>query len=78
LPLASDAGSCLGYRFAIEEFKAMTFILLRAFTFAPPVPEVELHRFSMFAQSPKIKGRLHDGDRLPLVVAPYIPTPPTA
>lgn len=50
----------------------MVFVLVRSFTFAPVVPKVPLHRFSIFFQVPKIKGRFEEGDMLPLMVAPYV------
>ena len=64
----------MGFRFAIDELKAMAFVLVRSFTFAPVVPEVQLHRFSMFIQTPKIVGKLQEGDKLPLLVAPFVPS----
>ncbi|OCH86155.1 cytochrome P450 [Obba rivulosa] len=60
--------SCVGYRFALVEMKALIFILLRAFEFKLAVPADEIQKKSRMVQRPMVKSEMDKGNQMPLLV----------
>ncbi|KAJ7599397.1 cytochrome P450 [Mycena floridula] len=48
--------SCIGYRFAVTEMKALVFTLVRAFEFELGVPAADIVKKRAIAQRPAVKG----------------------
>ncbi|KAI0644393.1 cytochrome P450 [Trametes meyenii] len=63
--------ACIGYRFALVEFKALLFTLIRAFEFELAVPEEDILVESARLQRPKVRSMPEQGFQLPLLVKPY-------
>ncbi|KZT61466.1 cytochrome P450 [Calocera cornea HHB12733] len=59
--------ACIGYRFSVIESKALLFVLIRAFEFAP-VPGLDIGGKSVIVYRPHIVGRESEGLQLPLIV----------
>lgn len=67
------ARSCIGYRFALVEIKALLFTLVRAFEFDLAVPVEDLGRKSSIVQRPFVRSEEKKGSQLPLNVKLYNP-----
>lgn len=65
----SGPHSCIGYRFAITEAKALLFTLIRAFEFELGVPEDELASRAFVVQRPFLKKE-PGSPQMPLFVKP--------
>ncbi|KAH8928155.1 cytochrome P450 [Atractiella rhizophila] len=64
--------SCIGYRFAIWELKAIIFNLIAEFEFSPRSKDTEVEARSMLVTRPRIVGEPELGTRLPLRVRKYV------
>ncbi|KAH9915437.1 cytochrome P450 [Epithele typhae] len=71
LTFSSGPRSCMGYRFAISELKALVFTLVRAFEFELAVDPAQVTRVGMLVQRPAIVGELEKGAQLPMRVQPF-------
>ncbi|KAF9265908.1 cytochrome P450 [Marasmius fiardii PR-910] len=67
------ARSCIGYRFALVEIKALLFTLVRAFEFELAVPVEDLGKKSSIVQRPFVRSEEKKGSQLPLIVKLYNP-----
>ncbi|KAG7086399.1 hypothetical protein E1B28_002354 [Marasmius oreades] len=67
------ARSCIGYRFALVEIKALLFTLIRAFEFELAVPVEDLGKKTSIVQRPFVKSEEQKGSQLPLIVKLYNP-----
>ncbi|KAJ8489627.1 hypothetical protein ONZ51_g2825 [Trametes cubensis] len=72
LAFAAGAHSCIGYRFAIAEIKAVLFTLVREFVFELGVAPEDVTAVGMLTQRPALKSELEVGPQLPLLVRPYV------
>jgi len=61
--------SCIGYRFAILELKALLFVLLGEFEFELREPNLEIEARSTLVTRPRVKGE--EGAKMPLRVKKY-------
>ncbi|KAJ6571058.1 cytochrome P450 [Mycena capillaripes] len=62
--------SCIGYRFALVEMKALLFTLVRSFEFELAVPIAEMGRTNDIVQCPIVVTDHAAGNQLPLLVRP--------
>ncbi|KAI5118123.1 hypothetical protein M0805_008032 [Coniferiporia weirii] len=62
------ARSCIGYRFALIEMKALLFTLLRTFEFELAVPAEEFVARTMVVTRPYLKKDMKAGSQMPLIV----------
>ncbi|KAH8112415.1 cytochrome P450 [Phellopilus nigrolimitatus] len=65
------AHSCIGYRFALIEMKALLFTLLRTFEFGLAVPVEEIEKRSLVVTRPYLKSNMKAGAQMPLMVKLY-------
>ncbi|KAF9235960.1 cytochrome P450 [Melanogaster broomeanus] len=63
--------SCIGYRFALVQMKALLFTLVRAFEFELAVPANETGKHSLIVQRPFLRGDPTKKPQLPLSFKPY-------
>ncbi|KAF8581822.1 cytochrome P450 [Ramaria rubella] len=63
--------SCIGYRFAIVEFKCLVFSLIRALNFGVADPTHEIIKRSNIVTRPAIKSEADKGAQLPLRITPW-------
>ncbi|KAI5116592.1 hypothetical protein M0805_005187 [Coniferiporia weirii] len=68
LTFLGGARSCIGYRFALFEMKALLFTLLRTFEFELALPVADIERRSFVVTRPYIKGQKDAGPQMPLIV----------
>ncbi|KAI5118119.1 hypothetical protein M0805_008028 [Coniferiporia weirii] len=68
LTFLGGARSCIGYRFALFEMKALLFTLLRTFEFELAVPAADFERRSLVVTRPYVKGQKDAGAQMPLIV----------
>ncbi|KAL5498061.1 hypothetical protein ACEPAH_2992 [Sanghuangporus vaninii] len=64
----SGARSCIGYRFALYEMKALLFTLIRNFEFSLAIPAEGIIKRSLVVTRPYIKGEEDKGAQMPLLV----------
>ncbi|KIM23167.1 hypothetical protein M408DRAFT_332466 [Serendipita vermifera MAFF 305830] len=62
--------SCIGYKFAIFELKALLFQLIKNFRFDPAVPYGDVIRNELIVTRPQVKSERDKGAQLPLVITP--------
>ncbi|KAL5478249.1 hypothetical protein ACEPAI_2433 [Sanghuangporus weigelae] len=62
------ARSCIGYRFALYEMKALLFTLIRNFEFSLAVPAERITKRSLVVTRPYIKDEEDKGAQMPLLV----------
>ncbi|PVG01568.1 cytochrome P450 [Serendipita vermifera] len=62
--------SCIGYRFAVMEMKAILYILFRAFEFDLAVKEEDVLKTSVIVTKPLIRGQTEKGSLLPMIIKP--------
>ncbi|KAJ3557677.1 hypothetical protein NM688_g1344 [Phlebia brevispora] len=67
LTFLGGSHSCIGYRFAIVEMKALLFTLLRAFDFDMAVPASSIIKRTSLTQRPMILGEEKKGNQMPLM-----------
>ncbi|KZS96686.1 cytochrome P450 [Sistotremastrum niveocremeum HHB9708] len=60
--------SCIGYKFAIIEMKALVFTLVRAFAFEMSDPSYEIVKRSAIVTRPLVKSQMEKGNQMPLKV----------
>ncbi|KAI0336177.1 cytochrome P450 [Cubamyces sp. BRFM 1775] len=72
LAFAAGPHSCIGYRFAIAEIKAVIFTLVREFVFELGVAAEDVTAVGMLTQRPALKSEPEVGPQLPLLVRPYM------
>ncbi|KAF8174471.1 cytochrome P450 [Mycena galopus ATCC 62051] len=72
LTFGSGPHSCIGFRFAVVEMKALLFTLIRAFEFGAVVPEGDLGYTSTPVKRPLVKNEPEKGSQLPLRVTLYV------
>ncbi|KAF7340380.1 hypothetical protein MVEN_01957500 [Mycena venus] len=63
--------NCIGFRFALVEFKALLFTLVRGFEFEPAVPKGGIGCTSIGLQSPVAVGEREKGTGLPILLKLY-------
>ncbi|KAG0696611.1 cytochrome P450 [Suillus ampliporus] len=63
--------SCIAYRFALVEMKALLFTLVRAFEFELAVPASDIGKKSRIVQRPILRSDPENKNQLPLLVRPY-------
>ncbi|KAJ7913768.1 cytochrome P450 [Mycena leptocephala] len=63
--------NCIGFRFALVEFKALLFTLVRAFEFEPAFPKGGIGCTSSDLQLPVVVGEREKGTGLPMLLKPY-------
>jgi len=73
LTFLGGARSCIGYRFALIEMKALLFTLLRSFEFDLAVPVEDIEKRSMVVTRPYLKSDKKGGAQLPMLVKVYQP-----
>ncbi|CAE7112068.1 unnamed protein product [Rhizoctonia solani] len=61
--------SCIGHRFAVEEMKALIYVLIRAFEFEID-PDIEIEGKTGLATRPCVKSGSNKIDKLPLICRP--------
>ncbi|KAF8203491.1 cytochrome P450 [Mycena galopus ATCC 62051] len=66
--------NCIGFRFSLVEIKSLLFALLRAFEFAPAVPENAIELKPTPVLRPTVLTDLKGGNQLPVIVTPYLTT----
>ncbi|KAF5375481.1 hypothetical protein D9757_009956 [Collybiopsis confluens] len=66
--------SCIGYRFALVEIKALLFTLVRSFEFELAVAEDDVVGKSSLVVRPHLKSEPEKGSQLPLWIKPYVPS----
>ncbi|KAH9891029.1 cytochrome P450 [Cubamyces lactineus] len=72
LAFAAGPHSCIGYRFAIAEIKAVLFTLVRSFVFELGVAPEDVTAVGMLTQRPALKSEPAVGPQLPLLIRPYL------
>ncbi|KAI0640505.1 cytochrome P450 [Trametes meyenii] len=72
LTFLGGAHACIGYRFSLVEMKALLFVLVRAFEYKLAVPAEEIVPHQMIVQRLMLRGALHEGGQMPLLVSPYV------
>ncbi|PIL32220.1 cytochrome P450 [Ganoderma sinense ZZ0214-1] len=60
--------SCIGYRFALVEMKAIIFMLVRTFEFELAVPAEDIVPIGRFLQRPALRHNKGEGTQLPLLI----------
>jgi len=65
--------SCIGYRFALVEMKALLFTLIRSFEFELGVPDTDIEKRSMVVTRPYLKSEKHGKAQMPLLVKAHVP-----
>ncbi|KAF7972061.1 hypothetical protein HWV62_19211 [Athelia sp. TMB] len=63
--------SCIGYRFALAEMKALIFTLVRSFEFELAVPAKDIFSKQRIVSRPIVKSEREAGNQMPLLVKPY-------
>nr|BED42950.1 cytochrome P450 monooxygenase [Trametes versicolor] len=63
--------SCIGYRFAVVELKAILFTLVRAFEFELAVPVDDIVVKTTHTGHPSLRSEPEKGYQLPLIIRPY-------
>lgn len=64
--------SCIGYRFAVTEMKAILFTLVRNFEFRLGVDERDVLKESAIVTRPMIRGQPERGSQMPLLVSRWV------
>ncbi|KIJ26205.1 hypothetical protein M422DRAFT_192534, partial [Sphaerobolus stellatus SS14] len=64
--------ACIGYRFAMVEFKCLIFALIRGFQFELAVAPEQIGKKSTVVTRPVVKSELEKGSQLPLKITPYM------
>ncbi|KAI0640363.1 cytochrome P450 [Trametes meyenii] len=72
LTFLGGAHACIGYRFSLVGMKALLFVLVRAFEYKLAMPAEEIVPHQMIVQRPMLRGALHEGGQMPLLVSPYV------
>ncbi|KAF9036848.1 cytochrome P450 [Panaeolus papilionaceus] len=67
--------SCIGYRYALLEMKALLFTLVRAFEFDLAVPADEISRVSTIVQRPVLTSDPRKRNQMPLLIRPVNNSP---
>lgn len=67
--------SCIGFRFALFEMKALLFTLIRSFSFELTVPADRIECRLLSAAKPHIKGDDKSGSQLPVIIKCRNPDP---
>jgi len=65
--------SCIGYRFALVEMKALLFTLIRSFEFELGVSDADIEKRSLVVTRPYLKSDKHGKAQMPLLVKAYVP-----
>ncbi|TFY63024.1 hypothetical protein EVJ58_g3484 [Rhodofomes roseus] len=60
--------SCIGFRFALVEMKALLFTLIRTFEFELALPKEEIVRQRAAIQRPIVRGEMEKGSQLPMLI----------
>ncbi|WOO83790.1 Leukotriene-B4 omega-hydroxylase 3 [Vanrija pseudolonga] len=68
LSFYGGARNCVGYRFAVVEMKAILFVLVRSFAFAPLPSRPRVRRDWMIVVRPVVEGEEGFGPQMPLLV----------
>ncbi|KAL1409295.1 hypothetical protein Q8F55_003274 [Vanrija albida] len=68
LSFLGGARNCIGYRFAVTEMKAATFVLARQFKFEPLPSKPPIKREWMVVQRPTVETESKYGPQMPLIV----------
>jgi len=68
LTFNGGARSCIGYRFALVEMKALLFSLVRTFEFELAVPVEDIEERAMLVTRPYLKSDKNGGAQMPLIV----------
>ncbi|TXT04282.1 hypothetical protein VHUM_04169 [Vanrija humicola] len=68
LSFLGGARNCIGYRFAVTEMKAATFVLARNFKFEPLPSKPPIKREWMVVQRPTVENESSYGPQMPLIV----------
>ncbi|KAJ6555947.1 cytochrome P450 [Mycena capillaripes] len=63
--------NCIGFKFALVEFKALLFTLVRGFEFEPAVPKGGIGPTAIGLQMPLVLAEREKGTSLPLLVTAY-------
>ncbi|KAF7976482.1 hypothetical protein HWV62_6757 [Athelia sp. TMB] len=63
--------SCIGYRFALAEMKALIFTLVRSFEFELAVPANDIIAKQSIVSRPIVRTNREAGNQMPLLVKPY-------
>lgn len=63
--------SCIGYRFALVEFKCLLFALIRTFSFEMEDLSMEIGKRTNIVTRPFVKSEPQKGPRLPMKVTPW-------
>ncbi|KAI0759035.1 cytochrome P450 [Fomes fomentarius] len=71
LTFAGGPHACIGFRFAVTEFKAIIFTLVRAFEFELAAAPEDVTQVGMFTQRPALKSEPSKGAQLPLRIRLY-------
>ncbi|KZS96623.1 cytochrome P450 [Sistotremastrum niveocremeum HHB9708] len=61
--------SCIGYKFAIAEMKALIFTMVRTFAFEMADADIEIVKRSGIVTRPFVKSQLEKGNQMPLKVS---------
>ncbi|TDL20681.1 cytochrome P450 [Rickenella mellea] len=72
LTFLGGSRSCIGYRFALIEMKALLFTLIRAFEFTAAVPKSEIQTRSIVVQRPYLRSDKDGPAQMPLIIKPYV------
>ncbi|KIM28249.1 hypothetical protein M408DRAFT_329595 [Serendipita vermifera MAFF 305830] len=62
--------SCIGFRFAVMEMKAILYTLIRSFELELAVKEEDVLRTSAIVTRPMIRGQIEKGTQMPLIMRP--------
>ncbi|KIM23164.1 hypothetical protein M408DRAFT_265479 [Serendipita vermifera MAFF 305830] len=63
--------SCIGFKFALIEMKALLFTLIRGFQFELAVAPEEVIRRSAAVTRPVIKSEIDKGGQMPMIIRPF-------
>ncbi|TDL20680.1 cytochrome P450 [Rickenella mellea] len=74
LTFLGGSRSCIGYRFALIEMKALLFTLIRAFEFTAVYPKSEFETRSLVVQRPYLRSNKKGPAQMPLNIKPYVKT----
>lgn len=65
--------ACIGYRFALNEMKALLFVLIRAFEFQLAVPPAKItSSVRTMIQRPVVCDEVEKHSQLPMLVKRYV------